>query len=285
MSFLQRNYHIPYPADALSKYSIVAQIQAIAPKNAAYTQDQPVEYKLMSTEPDLPFAVLAENGAVIFMNSTSIDDKPHCALLVAEDGRAQLTNATIQLGGRRSINCTIDSNSTLFQHVLGGAHNLPFDFNKVRDEFLNNSLSSRTTPLPPIETTTEMPGDEWTNEVSTDIIGPHSTLIPLIKTTTEPIIEPDETLTSVQSQQTATTLASIGPDSQINLTEISTTPMAVQVADILPDSFSTPSTKDQTDDNDVLVNLITKPSLSTTSALVIFFTIKFDCILGLQLMN
>lgn len=57
-----------------------------------------VEYKLLSTEPDLPFAILAGNGAIVFMNSTAADSKPRCAVLVAEDGNARLTNATIQLG-------------------------------------------------------------------------------------------------------------------------------------------------------------------------------------------
>ena len=56
LSYLQRQYHIPYPAEALFKYSIVAQIQAIAPRNSS--DEHLIGYKLLSNEPYLPFVVI-----------------------------------------------------------------------------------------------------------------------------------------------------------------------------------------------------------------------------------
>jgi hypothetical protein len=39
------------------------------------------------------------------------------------------------------------------------------DYDKAREEFQNNSLLRTTTPVPLVETTTELPGDEWTTKV------------------------------------------------------------------------------------------------------------------------
>ena len=210
---------------------------------------------------------ITENGAIIFMNTTSIDDKPRCAFLVAEDEQSRQANATIQLGGRRLINCTnaIPPNSTLFQHVLGGAHNLPFDYNKARDEFLSNSVAQH--PTPPSYTTTELPGDEWTpmqyDDYSTSNMGPQSTLPTIAPSTTaESLIQPDVTLTSIQSTQT--TIASISPDPQ--------TDSDVQVSDILGSLMTTlePTTQ-MSNESDSLVDLITMNPLTTTSQNVSHF--------------
>lgn len=164
---------------------IVAQIQAISPKK----EKEPIHYKLLSTETSLPFAVLAENGAVIFINSTGMDDDPYCAILVAQNGNGRQTNATFQFGGRDRIDCSVNSSQSLSEHVLGGAHNLPFDYKKAKEEFLNNSLRI------PLTTTTEEPGDKWT-----DLINPESTLSILTTQTTESIASPDEILSSTTAR-------------------------------------------------------------------------------------
>jgi hypothetical protein len=213
LSFLQKNYHVYYPPELLSKYAIVAQIQAISPK----TDQGSIEYKLLGTEASLPFAVLAENGAIILMNSTIIDDDPYCVVLVAENGNGRQTNATIQLGGRYQVNCSFDySSQPLFEHVLGGAHNLPFDYTKAREEFLNNSIRT------PLITTTEEPGDKWT---ITDVINPESTLPILTTTTTESVLVPDKILSSTSKKPIV---------EEIETTLMTTTKKVVSTTTVLP---------------------------------------------------
>lgn len=244
----------------------MAQIQAIVPENTVPVNGHLVEYKLLSLEPNLPYAVLAENGAIIFMNATSINDQPHCAVLVAEDGEGRLTNATIQLGGRQQTNCTQpNSTAALYQHVLGGAHNLPFDYNIAIAEFLKNARESNLLPLE--ETTTEQPGDEWTTQEGEILFAtPQSTLQSIATTTNEPIHEPDATLTSVQLSTTP--LPSISPDMQVSEHTGATTKSNVQVANVL--STLEPVTMENPNDT-VLIDSLTTTTPPTTSTLVIDF--------------
>lgn len=121
---------------------------------------------------------------------------------------------TFNLGGRTQINCSQPlQQETVFQHVLGGAHNLPFDYNKARSEFLNSSLGHSAT-VPPPETTTEQPGDEWTDDSFAQFASPHSTLEPLTITTREHAHEPDVTLSHIQLSTSS--LPSISPDEQVH---------------------------------------------------------------------
>lgn len=140
--------------------------------------------------------------------------------------------------------------------MLGGAHNLPFDYNKAREEFLNNSI--RESQKVNLASTTEQPGDDWTtadpNNLSTNLVDPQSTLSVLTTSTTELVLTPDGTLSTIKAFTSS-------PEAEVGLQ----TTTKFDASDVL----LTWQPKTTTADDNMLIDMITIQTPPTTSALPI----------------
>ncbi|CAD5222704.1 unnamed protein product [Bursaphelenchus okinawaensis] len=133
--FSQETYRIPIPPGLHNKYSILAQIQALGEdsNSKAFT------YSLKSDEENFPYVILADSGSIINMDN-NIRNRSYCAVVEAKNPDGATVNSTVQLGGRRIERCDFNNTDTLQDHTLGGVHNIPFDYDRARAEFLHKSI-------------------------------------------------------------------------------------------------------------------------------------------------
>ncbi|CAD5232152.1 unnamed protein product [Bursaphelenchus xylophilus] len=173
--FAQEEYRIPVPPGLHSKYSILAQIQALGDQ---YT------YSLKSQQKNFPYAILGDSGSIINMYG-DIEGRGFCAVIEAEDSSGGRFNSSVQLGGERVEHCGVKEDEKMQDHTLGGVYNIPFDYQKARNEFLHKSVAN-VPPIPIYEDNVNVEVDE--NEVIYELEpdnGLTSTEIPTSTVTTK----------------------------------------------------------------------------------------------------